>query len=248
MTDWDEFESAAYVSQNYGGGILSEDMQIMRFVLAELRDLAFAPGSLRAAADVGAGPNLYPGLLLAPYVATGGVLELIDRSASNLRYLRDVIGGGDGGRDAADAAVWAGFEDHLRALGHRTSVRQLRDVAAVRPGSIFELPAGRYDAVMSFFVAESITDDPAEFATALDSLLGSLKPGGLFITAHMIGSTGYSMKPGVCYPACELSMAEVEESYRPYGEFRSILTSPGPGEAVRAGYQGMAALVGRRSA
>lgn len=247
MVDWDLFESTAYLSQNYGGGILPEDLQIMRFVVAELHGLGLAPESLHTTADIGAGPNLYPGLLLAPYVAAGGVLELIDRSAANLRYLRDAVAGADEAGNGEAAAVWPEFERCLRELGHRTSIRKLRDVATVEPGSIFELPAGRYDAVMSFFVAESITDDAAVFAAALDSLLRSLKPGGLFITAHMVGSTGYAVQSGTAYPACDLSMPEFEKSYQPYGTFRSMLTAPGPEQAVRPGYQGMAAFVGTRN-
>lgn len=242
MADWDSFDTVAYVRQNYGRGILPEDMQIMQFVVTELRDLQLAPNSLRATADIGAGPNLYPGLLLAPYIAADGVLELIDRSAANLGYLRDVVEDTDRG----SPAVWPEFERHLVRLGHRTSIHKLRDVAAVRAGSIFELPTARYDAVMCFFVAESITADTDIFATALDSLMRSLKPGGLFITAHMVGSVGYSAGPETSYPACRLSMPEIEKSYEPYGTFRSVLTSHSGRQAARPGYHGMAALVGRR--
>jgi hypothetical protein len=239
--DWDSFDSHAYVSQNYGHGILPEDMRIMRFVVAELRNMNIAPNSFRATADIGAGPNLYPGLLLAPYVAPSGSLDLVDRSAANLRYLDDAMTNG-----APD--VWLEFERDLRRLGHPTSIRKLRDVAAVRQGSIYDLPAGQYDAVMCFFVAESITDDPEEFATAVDVLMRSLKPSGLFVTAHMVGSTGYGMGPDTQYPACDLTMPEIETVYQPYGTFRSVLATHDSQRAARPGYHGMAALVGRRSA
>lgn len=241
MTDWDGFNSQAYVNQNYGRGILPEDMRIMRFVAAELRDMDVTPGSLRTTADVGAGPNLYPGLLLAPYIALDGSLELIDRSTANLRYLTDAMTNGT-------PAVWLEFERGLRRLGHRTSIRRLRDVATVRTGSIFELPADRYDAVMCFFVAESITADPDEFATAVDRLMRSVKPGGLFVTAHMVGSTGYDAGPDVHFPACDLTMPEIERVYRPHGTFHSLLTTHDDERAARPGYHGMAALVGRRAA
>src|SRR5262249_19746724 len=118
MIDWDGFDAETYVHQNYGRGILPEDVQIMRFVVANLRDLQISPESLRVTADIGAGPNLYPGLLLAPYIARDGVLELIDRSAANLRYLRDLLEGADGGSQA----LWSEFECRLLRLGHRTSM------------------------------------------------------------------------------------------------------------------------------
>ncbi|MFE1076058.1 hypothetical protein ACFW5W_33225 [Streptomyces sp. NPDC058783] len=242
MADWDNFDSTGYADRNYGRGILSEDLQIMRFVVAELRALRLSEESLESTADVGAGPNLYPSLLLAPYIAADGTLELIDRSASNIRYLNRVV------KEAGleDPNTWSKFERCLRDLDHPTSVRKLRDVTEVRMGSIFELSAARYDAVMCFFVAESITSDSGVFATSLDRLMRSLKPGGVFVTAHMVGSTGYRAGPKEPYPACDLSMREIEESYEPYGTFRALLTSPSEREAVRPGYRGMAALVGRR--
>ena len=42
-----------------------------------------------------------------------------------------------------------------------------------------------------FFVAESITEDPAEFHAALARFVGALKPGAPFAAAFMAGSDGY---------------------------------------------------------
>ncbi|MGP3921047.1 hypothetical protein [Nonomuraea sp. 10N515B] len=243
MVDWDGFDTLTYVNQNYGRQILHEDMQIMRFVMDGLRDLGVVPQSLKLTADIGAGPNLYPALLLAPYLHENGTLEFVEHSAANRDYLRDALEGTDGEK----LAVWSKFERHMRLSGHRTSLRKVRATAAVKAGSIFDLPMDHYDAVMCFFVAESITHDPEVFATALDSLLRSLKPGGLFVTAHMVGSTGYKAGPeGPEYPACPLSLADIEKSYAPYGHFRSVLTQHTPEQALRSGYDGMAALVGWR--
>jgi SAM-dependent methyltransferase len=239
MIDWDDFDSGAYVAQNYGHRILPEDMQLMRFVASELRHLQVPPDSLRMTADVGAGPNLYPGLLLTPYISPLGSLELIDYSAANLRYLCKALD------DACDeATVWSRFEHYLSNIGHRTSLQRLRQMAEVKAGNILELPAGKYDAITCFFVMESITADPNVFAAGLSSLMRSLKPGGLFITAHMVGSQFYKTGPEA-FPACSLTFSEIEKSYEPYGSFRSILTAHSPQQAVRPGYDGMAALVGR---
>ncbi|WNM35021.1 hypothetical protein RKE30_33950 [Streptomyces sp. Li-HN-5-11] len=242
MVDWDDFDSATYVAQNYGREILPEDRQIMDFVVSELRNLRMPSNGIRMAADIGAGPNLYPGLLLAPYVNSSGALELIEYSAANRRYLRKSFEGADGNA----LAVWLRFERHLQQLGHSASIQKLRTVAKVRAGSVYDLPVDRYEAITCFFVLESITADVDLVAAGLDSVMRSLKPGGLFVTAHMVGSTGYEVRPGQSYPACDLTMPEIEKSYEPYGTFRSILTSPSPQQAVRAGYHGMAALVGRR--
>lgn len=241
MADWDGFDSLAYVNQNYGRGILPEDLRIMRFAVDELLAMAIPRDSLRLTADIGAGPNLYPSLLLAPYIAPGGSLELVDRSAANLRYLRDAMTNGT-------PAVWQEFENSLRHLGHDTSISKLRDVATVQSGSIFDLPTDRYDAVMCFFVAESITADRDEFATAVDGLMCSLKPGGVFVTAHMVGSQGYDAGPETHYPACDLSMPEIEKAYQSHGTYRILLTTHDHEQAARPGYHGMAALVGRREA
>ncbi|MDX3311125.1 hypothetical protein ACWGH3_14645 [Streptomyces sp. NPDC054884] len=240
VVDWDSFDSDAYAALNYGDRIHAEDKQIIRFVVTELKKLRIPFGQMRNAADIGAGPNLYPGLLLTPYMSPGGTLELVDRSAANLHNLREAMD--DAG---ASTVSWTKFEDFLLRLGHRTSLQGLRNVAKVREGSIFELPTGRYDAVLCFFVAESITADRDVFAAGLDSLMKSLKPGGLFITAHMVGSTGYQTGTGNSFPACDLTMPDIEQHYYPYGEYQSIFVSHGVQDAIRPGYQGMAALIGR---
>jgi hypothetical protein len=240
MTNWDVFDTKAYFSDNYQHAMLPEDEDIMRFAVAELRRLGVATGGLRSAADVGTGPNLYPALLLSPYLADDATLDLIDPAPGNRAYLTETLGS----TDLADSPAWSRFERYLRRLGHEASLRRVQSRAEVTAGSVFDLPAHRYDAVTSFFVCESITDSLDVFTAAIGRLVGSVKPGGLVVAAHMVGSQGWPAGTLPLYPAVDLSYLEIQRTYADHGTFRTFLTTHQDRESLRPGYDGMAVVVG----
>jgi len=73
------------------GEILPDDKQIMTSMIQGLKQLGIAPHSLENVADVGTGPNLYPAMLLSPYIKPNTKLELLEFSP-NRAYLAKVIG------------------------------------------------------------------------------------------------------------------------------------------------------------
>lgn len=241
-SDFDDFDVYEYVDRNYGRKIGSEDRRIIEFVTSSLGDVGIEPGSLRRVADVGVGPNLYPAMLLCPLVATSGSLELIDVVANNLDYLERVLNGDD----AEQLRTWKIYEDHIGEIGYPPVLKKLADISSIVSGSIFELASDTYDAVLSFFVAESITDIFSEFSRATDGLMNALRPGGLFVVAHMVGSSGYFAGERTFFPAVELTSEEIEKTYEKYGNFRSLMIGRASEDAVRMGYEGMMAIVGRK--
>ncbi len=242
-SDWQLFDAEEYVERNYGHAILPEDRQIIEFVVGSLEALKIEPKSLQNVADIGVGPNLYPALLLSPYIADRGSLELIDYAQSNLDYLTRVLRGGD----LEDLDIWLKFEQYIKELGLLADIRTVEQLGKPKKGNIFELPKNHYEAVLSFFVSDSITDDDSTFVKATASLMNSLKPNGLFIIAHMVGSHGYFAGERTFFPAVDLTIEEIESEYSKYGTFQSYLVTHENQQAVRKGYKGMAVVVGKRN-
>ncbi|MEU6191983.1 hypothetical protein [Nocardia sp. NPDC047038] len=243
-SDFDEFDVYEYVERNYGCKLHSEDRQIIEFATSVLSDMRIAPGTLQHVADIGVGPNLYPAMLLSPLISNSGCLELIDIVAKNLSYLDQVLNG----PNAEQLRTWKIYDEYIQELGFASDLKKLSSISSIRFGSIFELAPSRYDAVLSFFVADSITDMLSEFIRATDSLMNSLRPNGLFVVAHMVGSSGYFAGYRTFFPAVNLTLAKIEEIYKQYGIFRSRMVIPDSGEAVRMGYEGMVVIVGRKFA
>jgi NNMT/PNMT/TEMT family len=240
--DWEEFDPEEYVARNYGRRILPEDREIVTIVAGQLARAGLPPGGVGAVADVGAGPNLYPAMLLAPYVADEGEISLIERSARNRNHLASAI--------EADAA-WAGFEELMVSVGgprYRGTLRRMAGRCRVLPGSIFELPRDAFDIVTSYFVAESITTSRREFRGALRSLAASVRAGGLLVVAHMVGSLGWFAGAGSRFPAIRLAIEDIEEAYRDIAlDFTVHPVGEDAAERARPGYHGMAVVVARRT-
>ena len=216
-TSWDQFDVQEYVQRNYGNKILEEDRFIIEHAANAIRSADLRPASLSRISDVGAGPNMYPSMLLAPFVKPveeGGQIELIEYSAPNRSYAQSVIDGTD--TDGPLGGIWGKFESFIKDQGPEWTGDVFKDVrqkAHVVAGSIDELPKEKSDAVVSFFVPESTTDNWAEFERRVNSLLDFSKPGGFLMVAHMLGSKGYPAGEGTKFPAISLTMEDLKKVY-----------------------------------
>jgi hypothetical protein len=76
--------------------------------------------------------------------------------------------------------------------------------------------------------------------------MNALRPGGLFVVAHMVGSSGYFAGERTFFPAVKLTSEEIEKTYEKYGKFRSLMVGRASEDAVRMGYEGMMTIVGRK--
>jgi hypothetical protein len=243
-TPWDQFGVEEYVSRNYGNRLLREDALIIRGAASGLQASGIALHSLNHVADIGAGPNFYPAMLLAAYVAENGTIDLIEYSTPNRSYMETVIDGTDS--QGPLAGVWTKFEDAMIQEGEQWQGTLLaaRAKARVLEGSIYDLPKSEYDAISSFFVSESITDDRQQFQQAVRSLVEAVKPGGFIMVAHMIGSEGYPAGEGTHFPAVSVTTEYLQQVYSDIAEVNIVQVSGTP--EAREGYHGMAIAVGRR--
>lgn len=208
--DWNAFRPRAYRAHNYRT-LRDDDRQILCLTRDYFAANRPAPGS--RGLDVGPGANLYPALAMLPFCA--GV-DLVEFSESNVRWLR------------AQQHRWRRFDrswdPFWRLYGEdpvyrsyvagRHPLVELRRKGRVSQGSIFDLPAGRWDVGTMFFVACSLSADRGEFEAAVRRFVGALKPDAPFAAAFMTGSNGYEVK-GVRFPAVRVDAGIVEQTLQP---------------------------------
>jgi hypothetical protein len=241
---WNMFSSQDYWRRNYNE-LQAEDQEIIRRVSTFfIRAFAGRPPARRAI-DVGSGTNLYPALLMLPWTEQ---ILLTDFSPGNVRWLRHEL------TDDGAEWTWGPFWRELQsAEGYNQIVeprKYLQVACASEPGcagierrSIFGLPERWWDLGTMFFVAESITEDPGEFRTALARFAGALKPGAPFATAFMAGSRGYPVA-GTSFPALPISPDDVRRHFTRLGAAELSVELLRTKHRVRDGYEGMIVATG----
>jgi hypothetical protein len=242
---WNTFSSDDYWRTNYAE-LQPEDQEIIRLVSCFfIRAFGKHPRARRRAIDVGSGTNLYPALLMLPW--TEQVL-LTDFSASNVDWL---------GREVAEESggwPWQSFWRELQELEGYNGIseprKHLREACNGEPGyagieqlSVFDLPQARWNLGTMFFVAESITEDPAQFRAAIASFIGSLTPGAAFAAAFMAGSDGYDVGD-TRFPALPIKKDQVTLRFTELGVTGLSVEVPRTSHRVRDGYHEMIVATG----
>jgi hypothetical protein len=173
---------------------------------------------------------------------------LTDLSARNVDWLRRQLADGN------TAWTWQAFWDELHKAegydGIGAPHKQLwqacfRDpkCPGIEQRSVFGLPAEQWDLGTMFFVAESITEDPAEFRKAVAHFVGALKPGAPFATAFMAGSDGYTVA-GTRFPALPVTPDDVKLYFTELGASNLSVELLRTEHRVRPGYERMIVATG----
>lgn len=245
---WDHFSSEHYWHENYEQLHPVDQEIISRVSLFFTRAFAGRRPAERAI-DVGSGTNLYPALLMLPWTDQ---LLLTDHSASNAAWLRDHVAGDDG------EWTWRPFWAELRKLPGYSLITDPREQlmqaclggqgsvpgsAGIEQRSVFDLPRAQWQLGTMFFVAESITEDPAEFRAAVGCFVGALQPGAPFAAAFMEGSDGYPVA-GTRFPALPVTPGDVQKCLAELGAADLSVERAETSEPVREGYEGMIVATG----
>jgi SAM-dependent methyltransferase len=233
--DWDRWPVAHYLAENYRVLHPSDDA-----VLAHHSSFyrLFAPGALARTLELGAGPNLYPLMLAA---AASRRIDALDRSAANLAYLTGQL------RDGV-AGSWLPFWARCRELNPDLPERLDDALARVRVlrGDALATPLHGYDAASMNFVAESVTEDPAEFARFCAVFARSVRPGGHLVAAFMENMPTYSLGDGSRWPGYPVDVPKVRAVFAPHvRELAVTRIDPDP-TLPDYGYTGMVLLTARR--
>ena len=241
---WNRFSSEDYWRRNYSK-LQAEDQEIIHLV-SQFFIAAFADRPrARQGIDVGSGTNLYPALLMLPW--TDRIL-LADFSERNVEWLRRQLADDSGGwtwrpfwHELQEKEGYAQIADphkHLRVACHGEAGH-----AGIERCSVFSLPEARWDLGTMFFVAEGITEDPAEFQAALARFARALKPGAPFATTFMAGSHGYPVA-GTDFPALPITADDVRRHFTELGVGELSVELLRTKHRVRDGYEGMIVATG----
>lgn len=242
---WNTFSSYDYWRRNYYQ-LQAEDREIIRRVSSFFIAALAGRPRVQHGIDVGSGTNLYPALLMLPWTEK---ILLTDFSASNVRWLHRHLA------DDSLAWAWRPFWHELREKDGYNRIgeprKQLREACAREHGggaeveqrSVFDLEEAQWDLGTMFFVAESITEDPAEFRAALARFIGALKPGAPFAAAFMAGSDGYPVA-GTLFPALPITATDVKEHLTALGAGGLRVEPLRMNPRVRKGYAGMIVATG----
>lgn len=256
--EWGDFDPIEYVTRNYGA-LLPEDNAIITTVVHDLKRSGFA--NLEHVADIGTGPNFYPAMLLASLIGPGGEIDLIEFAKPNRDFINALLNDSDGvysNRDKTGKsqsldtrALWQKFDALIATAGQeerfQDTFRKARAASKAIAGNIYDLPESAYDFVSSYFVAESITNDKKECRRAFESLFSSVKPGGGFMVALMVGSNGWPAGEATHFPAVSLTVRDIQTMFERMSGISFHLTPIEEEQKVRAGYHGMAIVLGKRT-
>ena len=230
--DWEKFGQHEYVERNYGEA-LDADLEIIE-KLASFYESTPSGGDH---IEIGAGPNLYPLMAAAKHRDS---VHVTDVGASNLEYVQSEMTRGLGD-------VWHRWHGRLRDVGggydtNDEMVERLREVCTYEQMSVLDIPDNSYDSSSMMFVAESMTNDYDEFATALQRSVRCVRPGGSFSVALMLNSQGYNAGDEE-FPAVPVTPDDVKAIIGPEAseaEYSEIDFN------VREGHEGMLLVTGRR--
>jgi hypothetical protein len=235
---WSDFDTDAYWHNNYAS-VLPEDAEIIRCASKFLTEACGPPSPYKRAVDVGAGANLYPGLLMLPWAKN---IVFTEYASPNINWLSENLA------DTPGEWHWQPFWDLVASLpGYRAVEHPRHELAAVhevRTVSIFDLPPSAWDLGSMFFVADGMTTEEAEFKRAVRSFLGALVPGSPFMMAFMESSAGYDVG-GIRFPAVKVTPTSLDVVLADLPVTgTSVLRTDNSVRRLRTGYDAMLFVTG----
>jgi hypothetical protein len=170
-------------------------------------------------------------------------LTLWEYSARNYEWLCNEI--------QSFSPSWDKFWERLALVPAYQNIgdprQALADRAHVHRGSVFDLPAGQWDIGTMFFVAESLTSSPDEFAAATHRFVAALRPGAPFAAAFMENSTGYDVGDRR-FPAVAVTPETVRGCLEEVSRNLDVQHIDAGINPLRDGYSGMILVMGTAGA
>lgn len=177
---WDNFDYVDYIRKNYSY-IHDEDKQIIDILIPYLACIKV----VNRAIDIGTGPNLYPVILILPYVKQVNCFEY---SQNNINYLKQQFKKTDD--------IWKTFQRYFISKNKKYKFhldKELAEKTKVRKGNIYNLRKNKYDLATMFFCVESITEKRSEFEKACLKFVNCVRKGGHLIAVFMSQSQRYKV-------------------------------------------------------
>lgn len=232
--DWDRWPVEAYLAEVYRE-LHPSDAAVIAHHSAFYRTLP--RGGVERSVELGAGPNLYP-LMLAAAVSRS--IDAVEPGAANRAYLRRQL------RDGPEPS-WAPFYALCRELQPAlpAAVQAALARVTVRAGGAADLDEGAYGLASMHFVAESVTEDLAEFGWICERFARSVRPGGRLVAAFMENMGRYVVGDAPPWPGVPVDSRIVRDTFAPHvaelATTRVDFDETGPDY----GYTGMVLLTAR---
>ncbi len=235
---WGQFDPEVYFQQYYGEPHPDDD-RVVRIAANALKR-ASPGGNGLSVLDVGTGPSLIPFLCALPRARR---LTAWEYSEPNIAWLQHELARNE------LRAPWRHFWKTARdAYGPEWELPEdpgplLRERSTITHGSIFDLPAGNWDAATMFFCAESITKRQDEFEAACVAFARSVRRGGTLAAAFLVRSEGYVVADQL-FPALKLSPDAIEGVFKACIDDVRCEAVGIVDREIRSGYSGQLFLTG----
>ncbi len=233
--DWDRWPVPTYLAENYRELHRIDDSVLVHHS-AVYRTLA--PASLASTVEIGAGPNLYP-LFLASGAARR--IDAIDPSAAGLDYLRSQLAAGP-------EQSWDPYWRRCRELNPSLPATVEQALGKVRPmrGDALTFTGRGYDLASMNFVAESVTEDVAEFERFCGAFAATVRSGGLLVAAFMENMSSYELGDGSRWPGTPVDVEAISRVFARLTTDLQVSRIDSDPELPDYGYTGMVLLCARR--
>lgn len=230
--NWNNFNSSAYIADNYAK-THEEDIQIIKILVRYYDKLP----QLQSALEIGVGPNLYPLMIMLPYIKK---IDCIDISVSNIKYFNQQLKNPN--------PNWNLFWSLLQRLNPKYKQdykKSLLNKVSINNKSIYRLNEDIYDLVSTNFCLESITDNSKEFILACNKFIASARSGGYLIATFMENSHGYEVD-GIRFPGFPVNKEKIYKVFQPKVNSLEIKRIKVAAKPLREGYTGMLVLTARK--
>lgn len=233
--DWDAWPVEDYLTENYRA-LHAADEAVIAHHSAVFRRLG--PGGVDRSAELGSGPNLYPLMLAGAACAR---VDAYEPGAANVAYL-------EGQLTAGPDPHW----DPFYALCRRhnpdlpASAREALSRVRVVRGGVLDAAGGGYGLASMNFVAESVTEDAAEFATLCRAFVQAVRPGGHLVASFMENMGRYRVG-GADWPGFPVDQDIVREVFAPEVVDLDLSRIDADPTLPDWGYTGMILLSARRA-
>lgn len=233
--DWDAWPVGDYLAENYRR-LHDVDIAVIEHHSSVLRTLP--AGSVDRSLELGAGPNLYP-LMLVGGACRG--TDAVEPSAAGRGYLRSQLGGGLDPSWEPFYACCRGFNPGLPG-----DVGEALSGVDVVDGDALRLPRAGYGLASMNFVAESATEDRVEFVAFCLAFARSVAPGGVLVASFMENMGRYRIGEGPLWPGYPVDADMVREVFAPETTDLVVRRIDADPDLPDWGYTGMVLMSARR--
>ena len=116
------------------------------------------------------------------------------------------------------------------------------------PGDAFALAGAGYELASMNFVAESVTEDAAEFRRFCAAFVATVRPGGHLVAAFMENMGRYALGDGSRWPGIKVDLGVVAGAFADLTDDLRLDRIDADPDLPDYGYTGMVLLHARRSA